>query len=109
MLDAIQRQNEGEVIENGIEYRERHEDGHWIRILSRGRVVAWDENGKPSRIIGTDTDVTETRNAEAALTESEARWNFALQGTGQGVWDADLPAKTVFFLIDLAGYARHLP
>ena len=97
VLDYMMRQDQGETFAQGIEYRERHQDGRWIWILSRGHAVAWDQNGKPSRIIGTDTDITETRNTQAALSQAEARWNFALQGTGQGVWDADLLAKTVFY------------
>lgn len=97
VLDYMARQDQGETFAQGIEYRERHQDGHWIWILSRGHAVSWDQNGKPTRIIGTDTDITETRNTQAALSQAEARWNFALQGTGQGVWDADLLAKTVFY------------
>ncbi|MBU1175128.1 MAG: PAS-domain containing protein [Alphaproteobacteria bacterium] len=97
VLDTIARQDNGETFANGIEYRERHRDGHWIWILCRGQAVAWDANGKPTRIIGTDSDITEMRNAQAALSEAEGRWNFALQGTGQGVWDADLREGTVFY------------
>ena len=97
VLDAFARMNDGESFDKGIEYRELHRDGHWIWVLSRGQALSWDENGKPTRIIGTDTDVTETRDAQAALSEAEARWNFALQGTGQGVWDADLVAGKVFY------------
>jgi len=37
------------------------------------------------------------KQAEAALQESERRWRFALEGAGDGVWDWDVPASTVFF------------
>lgn len=97
VIDAIHRQDDGEILSKGIHYRERHSNGEWIWILSRGQAIAWDQNGKPSRIIGTDTDITETRNAQAALAESEARWDFALKGTGQGVWDADITNNKVYY------------
>ncbi len=95
--DRIRRQNDGEVFQDGFTYRERHRDGHWIWILSRGKPVDWDADGKPSRIIGTDTDITEMRAAQDALAEAESRWNFALKGTGQGVWDADIRSKKMYY------------
>ncbi len=35
--------------------------------------------------------------AELALRRSEERWTFALEGTGDGVWDWDVAEQTVFF------------
>ncbi len=97
VLDSFDRLTTGEVLDYSIEYRERHRDGHWIWISSRGRALTWDVEGKPTRILGTDTDVTETRNAQAALAESEERWNFALQATGQGVWDCDIVTGDIYY------------
>lgn len=34
---------------------------------------------------------------EAALKESEFRWKFAIEGSGDGLWDWDLTTSTVFF------------
>ena len=56
-----------------FEYRERRLDGRWIWILARGRTVAWDENGKPTRMIGTDIDITKIKDEEAARA-AEPRW-----------------------------------
>ena len=38
----------------------------------------------------------ERRQAEAALEQSDARWQFALEGVGDGVWDWDLRNRTIF-------------
>jgi len=48
-------------------------------------------------LVGVSRDITSRRRAEEALTESESRWNFALEGAGQGVWDHDLLRKKAFF------------
>ena len=45
-------------------YRERHADGHWVWILSRGGAVEWDESGKPSRFAGTDVEITALKEEE---------------------------------------------
>jgi diguanylate cyclase (GGDEF)-like protein/PAS domain S-box-containing protein len=36
----------------------RHKDGHYIWVLDKGKIVEWDETGRPIRIIGTITDVS---------------------------------------------------
>jgi PAS domain S-box-containing protein len=38
--------------------------GRWRRVLSRGRVVARDTDGTPTRVVGTSIDVTERRAAD---------------------------------------------
>jgi len=48
--------------------------------------------------------------AAAAQQESEQRWQFALEGAGDGVWDWDVPTNTVFFSKrwkQMLGYADH--
>ena len=42
-------------------------------------------------------DLTELKHAEQAYRESEARWQFALQGSGDGVWDWDLLTNKVYY------------
>jgi len=42
-------------------------------------------------------DVTERRQVAQALHESDARWQFALEGAGDGVWDWNAQTNRVFF------------
>ena len=72
IADEADRQNSGELKQNSFEYRERHRDGHWIWILSRGRPVEWMPDGDVARIIGTDTDITSLKEAEARAAQEKA-------------------------------------
>jgi PAS domain S-box-containing protein len=54
------------------------------------------ENGKIKQIVSNVKDVTEAKNAQAQLVESEERWNFALEGSGHGVWDYNPQTNSVF-------------
>ena len=54
------------------EYRLRNMAGDWQWILSRGQVVARDEQGKALRFIGTHTDITRLKEAEAELSQARA-------------------------------------
>lgn len=42
-------------------------------------------------------DITEMKNAEEELRQSVARWQFALEGAGDGVWDWNAQTNHVFF------------
>jgi PAS domain S-box-containing protein len=49
------------------EYRIRCKDGNYIWVLDRGVVAMRSEDGKPLRMIGTQTDITERRKADEML------------------------------------------
>jgi PAS domain S-box-containing protein len=55
-------------------------------------------------------DITARKQAEAALRQSEARWQFALEGAGDGVWDWNLQTNQIYFSRQwktMLGYAPH--
>jgi PAS domain S-box-containing protein len=49
------------------ELRLRHGAGHYIWILDKGRIVAWDRLGNPTRVAGTHRDINIRKEAELAL------------------------------------------
>lgn len=53
------------------EHRVRCRDGRWKWVLSRGVVMSRDAAGRPVRMIGTHTDVTERKQAEALRRERD--------------------------------------
>lgn len=60
---------EGNATGFEIDLRMRCKDASWKWILSRGMVVSRDAQGRPWRMIGTHTDISERKQAEAELLE----------------------------------------
>ncbi len=55
-----------------IEFRMRHDDGHYIWILSRSRVAEWGEDGHPRVLAGVHLDVSERKQLERQLQAGRA-------------------------------------
>jgi len=78
------------------EYRLQRSDGSWIWNLNRGRVVARDpQTGKPIRMVGSNSDITERKEEEARSLEAFERLSLAQERAGAGTWDLDLKTRAV--------------
>jgi diguanylate cyclase (GGDEF)-like protein/PAS domain S-box-containing protein len=95
VVEAIERQNAGDPNYQIFEYRERHKDGHWVWIECRGACVEWDAQGTPTRLVGTDTDISARKAAEERLAHMSRRLDLALDISNIGVFEADIDASTV--------------
>ncbi|MBS4100250.1 PAS domain-containing protein [Tsukamurella paurometabola] len=56
-----------------------------------------DESGRVIGLVGISRDVTATRQMEARLLRAEARWQFALDTVGEGIWDWDIASREVYY------------
>lgn len=60
----MDRYLEGHVSHYECEHQIRCKDGSYKWMLNRAKVVAWDQNGKPARVIGTQSDITGRKHQE---------------------------------------------
>lgn len=103
---TVSRQNLGDDGYDILEYRERHRDGRYIWILSRGKPVAWDQQGQVLRTIGTDTDITHLKEIEARLAHAATHdsltglANRASLGGAVVAATASLPSCLLFIDLD---------
>ncbi len=89
VINAFNAHVEGRTRLYECEHRLRHKSGRYIWILARGKVVKWDKQGNPVRIVGTSLDVTDGKTADEALREGRQRLELALEGARIGFWDWD--------------------
>jgi len=68
-LNNVQNYLSGKASEYRNEARMRCKDGNWKWVLAQGAAVERDSDGNPLRVIGTHTDITETRRLEESVRE----------------------------------------
>lgn len=85
----------GQADEYAADHRVRGADGRWIWIHSRGRVVARQPDGRAARMMGVNWDVSQRKEAEEALRESEQRLRLALEGSEMGAFEMDVRTSSV--------------
>lgn len=74
LRSRIETHLKGESDHYEAEYRIRHRDGHWVWLLDRGEIMHRDPDGRPLRMFGTFSDISQRKAIEAELRESELRY-----------------------------------
>lgn len=72
VISALQSHFNGENPNLCCEHRVKCRNGEYKWILSRGMVVDRDQNGKPLRVIGTHSDISDRKQAQAELEKAKA-------------------------------------
>jgi PAS domain S-box-containing protein len=70
--------------------------GQVMNLLVNARVQR-DLAGNICGVQGTASDITERKQAEENLKTSERRWQFALEGSQDGIWDWNVVTNEVYF------------
>lgn len=92
----------------GMEFRLRCKGGEYRWFQGGGQAV-WDKEGAAIRMAGSLRDITERIEGELCWRKSEQRFNLAVAGTQQGIWDWDLSTGEYYWSPQfkaLLGYAK---
>lgn len=85
----------GEIPFNN-EVRYHHKDGSTIWVLCSGKVIEWDELGNPLRMVGCHINITQKKEAELALQESERRYSSLTEISPTGIFRTDTQGNCVY-------------
>ena len=84
--ETLQDHLDGNTALYESELRLLHGMGHYIWILDRGRIVARDAQGNPTRMAGTHRDINIRKEAELALEIHNRVARIFLTGQGVGIY-----------------------
>ena len=89
VMADLQPHLDGSTAQYANEHRVLCKDGSYKWILDRGLVVARDAAGKPLRVVGTHSDITERKQSQETLRSTERRFRDLMDSTDGIVWEAD--------------------
>ncbi len=96
VLEAINAHLEGNSPIYELEYRCQSKSGQWKWILSQGKVMERDLFGNPVRMTGTTIDMSDRKQAEEALRESEERFRTMADSTAVLLWVSGADSRCTF-------------
>jgi PAS domain S-box-containing protein len=77
-------------IPNCRELKYRHKNGSPVWNICSSRVIEWDKNNNPLRIIGCNIDITKSKESEEQLRKLSDRLTLAMKSGGFGIWEWDV-------------------
>jgi two-component system, cell cycle sensor histidine kinase and response regulator CckA len=75
------------------EYRFLCKDGSYKWVMDRGKVVSWSKDGKPIRMVGTHTDISERKLQEEELHKIKAVQQVILDNLPLSAWLKDTSGR----------------
>lgn len=96
-MAALEAYLDGKLPAYHVEYRMQCADGRWKWLLARGKVVSRAADGRPLRLIGTHSDITERKEALVALQASEARYRSIFENANTGIASTDSSGRVASF------------
>jgi PAS domain S-box-containing protein len=78
----------GQVCE--FQYRMRHSNGKWLWFSSQDRVLSRTADGRLAQVLGIAQDISERKQIELNLRNSEERLRLATEASDMGMWFWDL-------------------
>lgn len=76
------------------EYRFRRADGSYAKVIDKGYIIR-DDSGKPIRLIGATSDVSDITAKKEALKVANDRFKMAMKATNEMIWDWEIGTDSV--------------
>ena len=84
--------------------------GKWMWVCTRGKAIEVDSDGKAIRMIGTLSSVTDRKNIEKLLQDSETRYRGLFESAQDGILILDSDTGKIIdvnpFLVNMLGYSK---
>jgi len=86
-MAAIEAHCAGKTAGMDFEFRMQTRSGEIKWMHTRGRATEFNSDGSVARVVGILADISEKKQAAAALREQQQRLSRVIEGSDQGYWD----------------------
>ncbi len=107
LVESDKKMRNGDIDYHILEYRMVQTDGTNKWVLDRGVVIEKDIEGKPLKLVGTHTDITELKNAEQIVKRKEEKYRNIIANMNLGLLEVDNEDRIQFAnqrFCEMSGY-----
>ena len=97
VMDKLTDHLEGRTPFYSTEHRLRHKDGHWVWVYDAGQISERDDTGQPRRAAGIHVDITERKQAEEGLRQSEENFRTFFDAVEDYLFILDEQGQVQYF------------
>ncbi|MDA3894553.1 MAG: PAS domain S-box protein, partial [Desulfobacteraceae bacterium] len=106
-LQVLEELKESDQQKKPVEYRLKHKNGGYVDIEAQSSVIY--RHGKPYAIQGIARDITQRKQAEVKIKESEEKYRNILENIDDGYFEVDIFGNFIFFndsMCRILGYPK---
>ncbi|MBP9882412.1 MAG: PAS domain S-box protein [Chitinophagales bacterium] len=96
LLFKLRRHLYGETPMFQYIYRAKHNEGHYVVIEAKGKLVR-NEHKMPVSIVGTAVDITERQQMEDVIRKSQAQLTALIENREESIWSIDTNNRILSF------------
>lgn len=96
LIESDRKYKEGTQTSHSLEYRVFHKDGSLQWVRDRGVVIESNDDGKPLRIIGTHTKITDIKEAEEKVRQIQLQFQAFMEHMPAMTWIVDRECRYRF-------------
>lgn len=79
-----------------LECKMKHKNGEPVWVLDSGKVISWTPEGKPAVMFGSHIDITEIKNLEMGIKESEDKYRILVESSYDIIYHIDMDGNFTF-------------
>jgi two-component system, chemotaxis family, CheB/CheR fusion protein len=98
VIDILNSYLQGFTNSFSFDYRLLTKSGEWKWIANYGKIVKWDENHKPLRIIGIHQDINERYKIQEELIKNEETLRQITDNINEVFWIRNLEKKEIIYV-----------